>query len=184
MTTIVLQSGMKWGTTRTYSRTAVAGLLPLRHLGSTRHTLRHAARSAMGLDHLSRNVRAHPGREEPAYGAVEVPFHARGTCLPREGSGTLPEPVSRRDVRRDGAGGAGADEPALDAEARVLAAVLRERDEHGARRSGSDHAAAALHGARRDQVARGDRGRRGRLPRAVGSRHLGELRIRAGAARA
>jgi hypothetical protein len=40
MTTIVLQSGMKWGRTLMHSRTGVAGLLPLRHLGSTHPTLR------------------------------------------------------------------------------------------------------------------------------------------------
>ena len=41
MTTKVLQSGRKWSTTLSHSRTGVAGLLPLRHLGST-----HPAASA------------------------------------------------------------------------------------------------------------------------------------------
>ena len=35
MTTNVLQSGLKWGTFSSRSRSGVAGLLPLRHLGST-----------------------------------------------------------------------------------------------------------------------------------------------------
>src|SRR5687768_14513162 len=37
-TTFVLQGGMKWGRTHVHSRTGVAGLLPLRHLGSTHPT--------------------------------------------------------------------------------------------------------------------------------------------------
>src|SRR5215216_8159120 len=97
-----------------------------------------ADRSAMGLDHLSRNLRTHTRREEPAHGAVEVPFDACRLRLSRARRGTLPEPVSGRNLRRDGTGGAGADEPALQPEARVLAALLRERDEHGARRCRPD----------------------------------------------
>src|SRR5687767_4599471 len=102
MTTIVLQSGMMWGRNTMHSRTGVAGFLPLRHLGST-HPTPVSTRSAMGLDHLSRNVRTHPRREEPAHGSVEVPFDARGHGLPREGRGTLPQRLSRGDLRRDGA---------------------------------------------------------------------------------
>ena len=42
LTTIVLQSGTKWGTLLSRSRSGVAGLLPLRHLGSTDHPYGHA----------------------------------------------------------------------------------------------------------------------------------------------
>ena len=51
MTTNVLQSGTKWGTFLVRSRSGVAGLLPLRHLGSTRPPSRFAIRHAPWPSH-------------------------------------------------------------------------------------------------------------------------------------
>ena len=45
----MLQGGTKWGTTHAHSRTGVAGLLPLRHLGSTSSHADHGLRAAWAL---------------------------------------------------------------------------------------------------------------------------------------
>src|SRR5918995_4048435 len=123
MTTIVLQGGMKWGTTSMHSRTGVAGLLPLRHLGSTQLPPRPAIRLAMGLG-FPRNLRTHPRREEPADGAVEVPRGARRQGLPRQGRRLLLERVSRGHLHRDDERRPGGAEPALGASARAVALLL------------------------------------------------------------
>src|SRR3954452_4778660 len=75
MTTIVLQSGTKWGRFPSRSRSGVAGLLPLRHLGST-----DLLDMRLGL---SRHLRPHARCEETAHGSVEAPYRLRRRSLPR-----------------------------------------------------------------------------------------------------
>src|SRR6476661_1040827 len=83
MKRIVLQGGRKWGTVapRQTERTVVAGLLPLRHLGST---LSHsdAHHHAHGLP---RHLRLHARREEPTHCACQVPNRSLRRCRAGQG---------------------------------------------------------------------------------------------------
>src|SRR3954451_2182099 len=93
MTTIALQSRMKWGTFNPRSRSGVAGLLPLRHLGSTDSF----APLDMRLG-LSRHLRPLTRREAPAHGPVEAPGSLLGGRLPGRGCGRVPLAVSGQDL--------------------------------------------------------------------------------------
>ena len=111
MTTKVLQSGRKWGTNPLAQpdRGGGAPPTPPPRFDSSRRT---SSRSAMRLG-LPRNVRPHARREEPAHGAVEVPFGARRQGLPRQGRRPLLERLSRGDVHGDDLAGARRPEPAV-----------------------------------------------------------------------
>src|SRR5215207_10368350 len=112
----VLQGVTMWGTTPRDSRSGVAGLLPLRHLGSTRTS--YADSMHLGL---SRHVRTHARRQAPAHGAVEVPQRARGARRAGASRRPLHLGVSGRDLRGDDAGRAGRAEPVLAPGARAQA---------------------------------------------------------------
>src|SRR5262245_3139723 len=90
MSTIVLQSGLKWGKFSSRSRSGVAGLLPLRHLGSTDS---FAALLHMRLG-LSPHLRPLTRRQAPAHGAVEAPRILLGGRVPGRGRGPVPVAVS------------------------------------------------------------------------------------------
>src|SRR5215210_8049241 len=93
MTTIVLQSGVMWGTFISRSRSGVAGLLPLRHLGSTEPFA--ALDMSIGLP---RHLRSLPRRQAPADGPVEAAGRVLGGGLPRQGRRPLHLAVSVRDL--------------------------------------------------------------------------------------
>src|SRR3954467_5734684 len=94
----VLQSGAMWGTFLVRSRSGVAGLLPLRHLGST-DLPRFADDMRLGLH---RHLRTQPRRQEPADRPVQVPGGPQQGRLPFEGDGQLRLAVSRADLYADG----------------------------------------------------------------------------------
>ena len=172
-TTNVLQGGTEWGTVPLYSRSGVAGLLPLRHLGSTRL---HRSTGHMSLG-LQRQLRTHARREAPAHGAVEVPRPAGGHGVPREGSGSLHQRVSRTDLFGDDDRSPRRAQPVLARGARAAALLARQRGRRGARHGGPRDAAAGASRPRRHRSPGDDRGR-GRRARALGSGRLAGLRHR------
>src|SRR5215216_2847041 len=93
MSTIVLQSGLKWGTFSSRSRSGVAGLLPLRHLGST--DLFALLDMRFGLP---RHLRSLPRRQAPAHGPVEAPCRVLRGGLPGGRGRSLLVAVSRDDL--------------------------------------------------------------------------------------
>src|SRR5829696_2451746 len=114
MSTIVLQSGLKWGTFSSRSRSGVAGLLPLRHLGST--DLFALLDMRFGLP---RHLRSLPRRQAPAHGPVEAPCRVLRGGIPGGGSGPVPLAVSGEDLFGAGGRSPRGLEPAVGAGARV-----------------------------------------------------------------
>src|SRR3954471_18940871 len=110
MTRIVLQSGRKWGTLLSRSRSGVAGLLPLRHLGSTEPFA--ALDMSIGLP---RHLRSLPRRQAPADGPVEAPCRVLRGRLPGGGRRPLPLAVSVHDLFGVGGRSPRGTEPALGA---------------------------------------------------------------------
>src|SRR3954449_8856769 len=129
MTTIVLQSGVKWGTFPSRSRSGVAGLLPLRHLGSTDLLM------DMRLG-LSRHLRSHARLQEPAHGSVEAPDCLRRGRLPRPLDREMHLAVSVIDLFVVDRGGPLATEPAAPAGPRAAALLPLQRQPGGARLGG------------------------------------------------
>ena len=171
MTTFVLQSGMKWGRTLMHSRTGVAGLLPLRHLGSTHPRPTRFERHGPWPFTEPSNTHL------DAKNRLTVPSKFRSTLAGAVFLVKGAEPCLRlypAETYEAMANAALANMNPLSAQKRELSrlfyanAMSMELDARGPR-----DAAAALHGARRDRLARGGRRRRRRLPRALGPRRPG-----------
>src|SRR5918996_2370015 len=80
MSIFVLQSGTVWGTLHLRSRSGVAGLLPLRHPGSTEPTDFALLDMSLGLP---RHLRTLARRQEPADRPGQVPGRAGGEGVSR-----------------------------------------------------------------------------------------------------
>ena len=169
VTTIVLQSGGKWGTFLSRSRSGVAGLLPLRHLGSTE--------PFAALD-MSLGLHGTFDHSLDAKNRLTVPSKLRAGLLrgglPRQGRGPLHLAVSLHDLfGADGRSPRGLNP--LSAQARELNRFFRSN----AHAVELDSAGRVMLGAKLAR-ARGHRSgrrrhRRRRLLGALGPLHLGGL---------
>ena len=144
----------------------------------------HRTQSGMGLG-LSRNLRTHPRREEPADRAVAVPLRARRTGVSRQGRRTPACRSTRRTrTRRWRTPRWRAATPMTPQDRELSRYFFANAQELELDSAGRVMLPGDLHGAGRDRRARADRGWHGRVPGDLGPHHLAHLRRDADAARA